>query len=174
MFLTVPKLEFAESFAHFVDDFVAAGDTEHSAKYVIAKASFPEYVTSLLEAFRGVGLLEGQVPYATYWLIDGGQMIGVVRIRPHPTPEVERHAGHIGYDIAPAHRRKGYGAALLNMSLVEARRLGVERVVITCLAGNIPSQRTIEKCGGRFIEVIDDDETGQPLNRYVLETHVAT
>lgn len=173
MFLTAPELEFAEPFARFVDDYLHVGDTERVSKYLDGKTVFPDYVASLRDAVRGVGIPDGRVPYATYWLIDNEQLIGVVRIRPQLTPSAERDGGHIGYDIAPAHRRKGYGAALLGLALIEARRLGLERVIVTCLASNIPSRRVIEKCGGRFIEVVDDDETGQPLNRYTLETSVA-
>ncbi|WP_266160724.1 GNAT family N-acetyltransferase [Dyella silvatica] len=174
MFLTTADLAYAAAFSAFVDDYLDAGDTSRIAKYQAGKADFSAYVASLHDASRGVGLAQDQVACITYWLIDGGRVIGAIRIRPQPTSDKLHLDGHIGYDIAPSQRRKGYATAMLSLALVEARKLGLERVVITCLAENIGSSRTIEKCGGRLIEVVMDNKRQQPINRYELDTAPAT
>jgi predicted acetyltransferase len=174
MFLTEPDLRYAGPFKRLVEDYRRAGDAERVAKYVAGESDFAAYVRSLQLAARGVALPKGQVSYHTYWLVDDEDIIGVVRVRPQLTPEAERNDGHIGYDVAPSQRGKGYGAALLRLALVEARGLGLGRIVVTSLTANIPSRRIIERCGGRLIDVVTDDETGQPLSRYELETHTSS
>lgn len=174
MFLTTPDLAYAEAFARFVDDYLEAGDTTRIPKYLHGKEAFAEYVALLHDAALGQGLPEGQVTYMTYWLIDDGQMVGAIRLRPQTTPEKLHKDGHIGYDIAPSQRRKGYGAAMLAMVLGEARKQGLERVVVTCLTENIGSSRTIEKCGGRLVEVVQDEARQKPINRYELDTAPAS
>lgn len=173
MFLTRPDLSYAEAFARFVDDYLDAGDSTRIAKYLHGKEAFAEYVATLNDAARGVGLPEDQAVTMTYWLIDGGQMIGAIRLRPQLTPDKLRRDGHIGYDIAPAQRRKGYGAAMLAMVLGEAHKLGLQHVVITCLSENMGSSRTIEKCGGRLIEIVQDEVRQKLINRYELDTAAA-
>lgn len=168
--LVEPDPSQADAFRNFVDDFLRRGepDATRASKYLAGKTDFDAYVQSLRDAAHGIGLPEGQAPYRTFWLIADETLIGIVRIRPVLTPDALRTDGHIGFDIAPAERRKGYGTAMLRMALGEARRLGLDSVIVTCLATNVPSKRTIEKAGGRFIEVVTDEETGQSLLRYEL------
>jgi predicted acetyltransferase len=170
MFLTPPDAKYAKSFRRYVDDYRWAGDAERVSKYAAGASGFPAYLESLRLATRGIDLPEDRVPYHTFWLIDGGEIVGISRLRPQLTPKAEKNDGHIGYDVAPSYRRKGYGTALLRMVLVEARRLGLGRVIVTCAVSNIPSQGVIEKCGGRLLgEAIDDDD-GHAIRRYELAT----
>jgi predicted acetyltransferase len=170
MFLTPPDPRYAESFQRYVDDYRRAGEASRVSKYAAGERDFPAYVESLHLAARGIDLPADRVPYHTFWLIDAGEIVGIIRVRPRLTPEVEKNDGHIGYDVAPSCRRKGYGTTLLQMVLIEARRLGLGRVIVTCATSNVPSRRVIEKCGGRLLgETIDDDD-GHLLYRYELAT----
>jgi predicted acetyltransferase len=170
MFLTPPDLKYAEPFRRYVDDFRQAGEASRVSKYAAGASNFITYVESLHRAARGIDLPEHHVPYHTFWLIDDGEIVGIVRVRPRLTPSGEKNDGHIGYDVAPSCRRKGYGTALLRMVLIEARRLGLGRVIVTCATSNIASRGVIEKCGGRWLgEVIDEDD-GHALHRFELNT----
>ncbi len=168
MFLTSPDLAHAAAFRRFVGDLRRYGEAGRFARYEAAERDFPGYVDQLLRAARGEGLPPGQEPYYTFWLIDGTDVVGVARVRAVLSAKAEKNDGHIGYDIAPAHRRKGYGTALLRLALAEARRMGLTRVVLTCAAANIASRRVIEKCGGSPIGSAIDDDSGEPLSRYEL------
>jgi predicted acetyltransferase len=171
MRLTPLDPSFAESFRRYVDDFRRAGEASRVAKYAAGAEDFPAYLRFLRLAAAGVDLPEDTVPYHTYWVIDVGQIVGTVRIRPRLTPKAERNDGHIGYDVAPSCRRKGYGTALLRLALAESRRLGLpDRVIVTCAADNTPSRRVIEKCGGRLLCEATDEDDGHALLRYELIT----
>src|SRR5262249_42813370 len=130
----------------------------------------PAFVETLQLAARGINLPAGRLPFHTYWLIDGGEIVGMSRLRPRLTPQAEKDDGHIGYDVALSHRRKGYATALLRMMLFEARRFGLERVIITCATSNVASQGVIGKCGGRFLGETTDDDDGHAIYRYELVT----
>jgi predicted acetyltransferase len=170
MQLIPPDLSYAESFKRYVEDYRRFGDPARIAKYAPGAENFPAYIDSLHLAAQGINLPEDRVPYHTFWLIDGGEIVGIVRIRPQLTPKAEKNDGHIGYDVCPSHRRKGYGSVLLRLALMEAQRLGLSRVIVTCAKSNVLSQRVIERCGGRFLNETIDDDDGHELLRYELAT----
>ena len=88
-------------------------------------------------------------------------MLGGIALR----HKFDDDVGHIGYGIRPSARRRGLASWALGETLVEARAaLGVDRVLVHCLADNIASARTIERCGG-VLEGIQDTEHG-PVRRY--------
>jgi predicted acetyltransferase len=169
MLLVSPDVKYLQLFRRFAKDYRNFEDSEKASAYGRGSTEFSEYVQSLRLAADGIGLPDDQVPYHTYWLIDHDAMVGVARIRPVLTPISERDDGHIGYDIAPSQRRKGYGTALLRLVLREARQHGLSTIILTCLSSNLASRKIIEKCGGVLLEVVADGETGQPLCRYKIE-----
>jgi len=170
IFLTPPDPKYAESFRRYVADYRREGDAGRVAKYAAGETDFPSYVESLHRAARGIDLPADRLPYHTYWLIDGGEIVGICRLRPRLTPQAEKDDGHIGYDVPLFHRRKGYATALLRLVLAEARRLGLDRVVVTCATSNVASQRVIAKCGGRLLGETTDDDDGHAIYRFELIT----
>ncbi|WP_196884719.1 GNAT family N-acetyltransferase [Arthrobacter sp. CAN_A214] len=102
-----------------------------------------------LEATRqGRNLPDGRVP-ATFLIAEvDGNLVGRVSIRHSLNPFLRTVGGHIGYAVRPRFRRQGYAHQILTLSLVQARELGISRVLLTCDADNIASRTTIEKCGG--------------------------
>ncbi len=96
---------------------------------------------------HGIRVLWG-VPSTVWWYISGEVFIGEIVIRHQLTPELERTGGHVGYEVAPAWRRQGHATAMLAGALVECRRLGLARVLLTCDAANEGSRRVILANGG--------------------------
>ena len=56
--------------------------------------------------------------------------------------------GHIGFGIRPSYRRRGYATKILELSLLKAKALGIERALVTCDTWNVASAKTILKNGG--------------------------
>ncbi len=97
---------------------------------------------------QGRHLPEGYVPATFLVAEDGGELVGRVSIRHHLNPHLRSVGGHIGYAVRPRFRRRGYARQILELALVEAARLGIGQVMLTCDAGNLASKATIERCGG--------------------------
>ncbi|WP_216902946.1 GNAT family N-acetyltransferase [Nocardia alni] len=77
-------------------------------------------------------------------------------------------SGHIGYGVRFSARRRGLATWAVGEILDEARKLGIDRVLVVCAAGNIVSARTLERNGG-VLEGIRDTRLG-PARRYWIDT----
>jgi predicted acetyltransferase len=118
----------------------------------------------------GRNLPDGWVPMTTFWLVDeSGAVVGVSRVRHSLTPFLRKHGGHIGYYIARERRGKGYGTQILTLTLAEARRLGLDRVLLTVNSDNERSIRVIERNGGVMEDEGIDETTGKLHRRYWIE-----
>jgi predicted acetyltransferase len=60
--------------------------------------------------------------------------------------------GHIGYAVVPWKRRLGYATRALALLLKEARREGLDHVVVTTDPDNEPSQKVILANGGFLVD----------------------
>lgn len=147
------------------EEYFVSGD----ARYRPALEDFAAYLRGLLDGARGVGLPPGRVPYSTFWLASGRRLIGRSSVRHRLTPELEDEGGHVGYDIRPSERRKGYGTEILRLTLAEARRLGLQRALLTCDADNVASAKVIEKNGGRLQGQALSKRSGKLISRYWIE-----
>jgi predicted acetyltransferase len=92
----------------------------------------------------------GVLPYEDFWLMDDDTWIGLLTLRLHLNEQFLHSGGHIGYVIRPSKRRCGYGRALLRLGLDQARKRGLDRVLLTCNETNIGSRKIIEANGGHF------------------------
>jgi len=146
-----PTAHAESAFLAMLADF-EANDPPNAAVYAPAKVGFAAYVEALANEERGVGLRPGWVPCTHRWLVDpAGAIAAVARLRHNiDTPFLAENGGHIGYDVAPSHRRKGYGHLALATALGEARRIGPERVLLCTGQGNAASRAVIEGGGGRL------------------------
>ena len=99
-----------------------------------------------------------------FWLVDKKEVVGVVRIR-HQDVEC---GGHIGYDISPDCRNRGYGAQILKLALEKAIKIGKEEVFLTCNIYNTASKKIIEKNNGKLLGTIFDEDEDEYLYRYSI------
>jgi len=139
------------------------------AEVASGKLPMQEHLQRLVDMSEGRNLRRRWVPMTTHWLLhDAGVVAGVSRLRHRLTPELLNDGGNIGYYVRPAYRGKGHGRTILALTLEEARRLGLERVLLTVRTGNLPSIRVIEANGG----VLEDervDAEGLAYRRYWID-----
>ena len=100
------------------------------------------------------GLVDGwKVPSTTFWLYVDGVPVGFGNLRHFLTETLSKAGGNICYGIAPQFRGKGYVNILLKLLLQEARKIGLEKVLVTIHLDNIPSQKValaITSCNNRI------------------------
>ena len=106
----------------------------------------------------------GWAPSITFFLIreNDNKIIGMINIRFNVTSELmDMGCSHIGYGIRPTERRKGYNKINLYLALLEAKKLGLKKVLLECLADNLGSIKSIEALGG----VLDRSEVDKWDNK---------
>lgn len=115
--------------------------------------------------------IEGKVPDSTFFLLDEERniFIGAVNIRHYLNDYLLQYGGHIGDGIRPSERRKGYATELIRLSLLECKKLGIDRVLMVCDKDNIGSRKSIINNGG-VLENEFVDEKGNTNQRYWIET----
>ncbi len=134
--------------------------------YEMGYSNYEKYVKKLQNQQEGNELPEGWAPSHTLFLIDNDDIKGVIRIRMNLASEyLKKFIGHIGYDIKPSERGKGYGLEILRQGLVKAKELGLLEVLILCSEENIASRKIIEENGGIYESTINDPD-GESLKRY--------
>jgi predicted acetyltransferase len=154
---------------NMVDEFLTAGEgkdwnIEHAAK------DFAGFVQQRLDWKKGHNLPDGWVPFSTFWLIRSDNVIlGTSSLRHRLNDKLRKLGGHIGYQIRPSQRRKGYGTMILRLTLIKARQLGLKRVLVTCDDDNDSSTKIIERNGGILRDKCDRNETGKLTRRYWID-----
>ena len=93
---------------------------------------------------------DGMVPDSVFFLLDEdrNRLLGAVTIRHYLNESLLREGGHIGDGIRPSERRKGYATEMIRLSLIECKKLGMNKVLITCDRDNIGSAKSIINNGG--------------------------
>ena len=134
---------------------------------VDSPAGFAAWVARLADQSDPAKPIAAGEHRCTYrWIVENDRVLGGIALR-HGSSDYVRWAGHIGYGIRPSARRRGLATWALGLMLDEARRLGLDRVLIVCAVDNAASVKTIERCGGVF-EGIRDTRFG-PVRRYWIE-----
>lgn len=164
LFLSMPSKGYKKSFKDYVISYRNADDNYYFTKYKKGMENFNEYLDDLYKYSKGIGLPKGWVTTSTFWLIDNNEVVGVVRVR-HKDVGTD---GHIGYDISPNYRKKGYGTQILKLALVEAEKFGIKEVMVTCNIDNEFSRKVIENNKGKLLGTIFDEEENENLYKYSI------
>lgn len=91
-----------------------------------------------------------RVPDSVFFLLDTerDRLLGAINIRHYLNDDLLMEGGHIGDGIRPSERRKGYATEMIRLALIECRKLGIDKVLMTCDKDNIGSAKSIINNGG--------------------------
>ena len=175
--LVLPSDKYKRSFIEAVSEFHAdayplnAGGMGRYSDIRIEdlQTRFGSYLRHLQDLAAGRNLPPDWVPQSTYWLATADDFIGRVSIRHRLNETLRRIGGHIGYDVRPSMRRKGYGTLSLRLALEQARAMGLKRILITCDSINRPSRTIIERNGGVFESELSYDPGKPPKQRFWID-----
>jgi predicted acetyltransferase len=170
--LRIPDESLYEPWLAAVTDYDGVG-LDGSGQWMIEgfgadRRSFDALLAATREEGDERNELSGTRVHSTYtWIFDGpgdeAEMVGFLAIRHRLNDFLLRKGGHIGYSVRPSRRREGHASRALGLALPQARRLGIDRALVTCDDDNVGSLRTIESQGA----VLENIEEGN--RRYWID-----
>jgi predicted acetyltransferase len=164
--LIEPTVTLKDDFCALVEEFTAEDDD----RYGDAMSNFEKFIRLCTDEATGRNLAPGRVQQSTFWLSRNEQRIlACSRLRHSLNPYLEEFGGHIGYDVRPSERGRGYGTQILKLTLDKAREIGLKRLLVTADSSNVASWRIIEKNGGVLHSEAVSRETGELLRKYWIE-----
>jgi predicted acetyltransferase len=164
--LIEPTLSLRADFYSLAEEFLAEGDQ----RYREAIADFEGFIQLCSNEAVGRNLAPGRVPQSTFWLVrDGPKILGCSRLRHTLNAFLEEEGGHVGHDVRPSERRRGYETLLLRLTLDKARDLGLKQGLVTADSPNVASWRIIENNGSILHGEELSQHTGQLLRKYWID-----
>lgn len=168
LFLAEPSLTYKDSFIAGTRESQAEG-LELFIDLDRISENFEAFLRRLRDASNRAKIPPERVPMSDFWLIDGDEYVGRLSLRHELNEALLLWGGHIGYQIRPSKRRRGYGKEILRLGLIKAQELGLKRVLLTCDEDNTGSRKIIEYNGGKLENIIEVKDSPVRKMRYWID-----
>ena len=105
----------------------------------------------LIEAVEGK---QKELPFYWWSIVDNiaGTCVGKISLRLGHNYHSYWN-GNIGYEVDAPYRGHHYAGIALKMVLPLAKAHGMDHLIVSCDEDNVASYKTIERCGGRLLEI---------------------
>ena len=94
------------------------------------------------------------------------RLIGMIQVRHYFNEFLEKYAGNIGDSVRPSERRNGYAKEMLKMVLPFCREIGLDKILVACIDGNVGSEKTILANGGVYESTVHEPKADRNLKRF--------
>ena len=122
--------------------------------------TFDEYKEWLKKSAKNaeqVGVSEdGKVGTTIFWLFENGKPVGIAKVRHSLTDALLEQGGNVGYAIRPTARDRGLGTRFLSLLIVECKKLGIEKILLTIQNHNKKSISMGLANGGKIEKITED------------------
>ena len=166
--LTRPTSEYASQIAEYRQEFLDAGDSMDGTGPLRRIEDPEEYIKTCAEYEDPQTVPPHLVPATQFIFIrqSDNKLVGMLQVRHCFNDYLERYAGHIGYSVRPSERRRGYAKKMLKAVLPFCKGIGLNKVLVTCIDGNIASEKTILSNGGEYESTVFEPNDNVSLKRY--------
>lgn len=143
--------EYEKQLGEMIDEWILDQEINHTNRspWAIFKNDYHDF-DYYLEHLELKEAAEGLVPDSVFFLLDESRdrLLGAINIRHYLNDSLLKEGGHIGDGIRPSERRKGYATEMIRLALIECKKLGIDKMLMTCDKENIASAKSIIKNGG--------------------------
>ena len=169
--LTRPTAEYASQIKEYRQEFLDVGDSMDGCGPLRRFEDPEEYIKICIDCEDKSTVPAHLVPATQFLFVrkSDNRLAGMIQIRHCFNEYLEKYAGHIGYSVRPSERRKGYAKKMLKMALPFCRVIGIDKVLITCIDGNIGSEKTILANGGVYESTVHEPSSDRNLKRFWIE-----
>lgn len=163
-----PTGAYATQIAAYRQEFLDAGDSMDGTG-PLRRMEDPEAYIKVCADYEYPKKVPPHLVPATQFLFirkRDNRLVGTLQVRHRFNDYLEKYAGHIGYSVRPSERRKGYAREMLKAALPFCREIGLDKVLITCIDGNIGSEKTILANGGIYESTVHEPNNNVDLKRF--------
>ena len=151
----------SEDFGRDVYDFLQTMSPDecgfHNSAYGLTYEEYKAWLVKKVGESKQEGIVDGwRVPATMFFSFVEGVPVGYGNIRHFLTDALRKEGGHIGYIIGPQYRGKGYGKEQLRLLLIEAKKLGIDKALVTTNIDNYASQGVAKANGGVLTNKTDE------------------
>ena len=166
-----PTAEYAKQIMECKKEYLAAGSSMDGCGSMRRTDDPMEYIEKCALEENPETCPDSLVPATQFMLVrkDNNKVLGFLQVRHEFNDYLSKYGGHIGYSVRPSERRKGYAKVMLKMALPFCREIGLDKVLITCMDGNIGSEKTILANGGVYEYTIHEPSENKDLKRFWIE-----
>ena len=166
-----PTAEYAKQIMECKKEYLAAGSSMDGCGPMRRTDDPMEYIEKCALEENPETCPDSLVPATQFMLVrkDDNKVLGFLQVRHEFNEYLSKFGGHIGYSVRPSERRKGYAKVMLKMALPFCREIGLDKVLITCMDGNIGSEKTILANGGVYEYTIHEPNENKDLKRFWIE-----
>lgn len=153
-YLEIPSIERKNEIIDYINEFVLYNSDIHgtgSLDKILEGYTFEQALERCLNMQdKEYAKKLGRCQSKTFLLIreNDDKIVGTINVRWNLTESMKQFGGNIGYGIRPTERRKGYNKINLYLGLIEAQKLGLDRVMLDCDVNNLGSAKTMQSLGG--------------------------
>ena len=166
--LVKPTMEYAEQIVEYRKAFLESGDSMDGMGPLRRIEDPSEYIKFCETCENPATVPEGLVLATQFLFIrtSDNKLLGMVQVRHYFNDFLEKFGGHIGYSVRPDERRKGYAKQMLKKVLPFCKEIGLEKVLISCIDGNVGSEKTILANGGVYESTVYESNENVNLKRF--------
>jgi len=163
-----PTNEYASQLAEYRQEFLDA-DSSMDGCGPLRRFEDPEEYIQLCKDFEDPKTVPSHLVPSTQFLFirkNDNKLVGMIQVRHRFNDYLEKYAGHIGYSVKPSERCKGYAKEMLKMTLPFCQEIGIDKVLIACIDGNIGSEKVILANGGVCESTVHEPNRDRYLKRF--------
>ena len=163
-----PTAEYAEQIIECKKEYLAANSSMDGCGHLRRTDDAMEYIEWCAIAENPETCPASRVPATQFMLVrkEDNKVLGFLQVRHRFNDYLSKFGGHIGYSVRPSERRRGYAKEMLRMALPFCREIVLDKVLITCIDGNIGSEKTILANGGVYECTVHEPSENKDMKRF--------